>query len=161
MNYHMLMPTFSSMNWVRLWKSWSLEKSQAYNRMGYLSTTNFKWQFYNNCHYWFNVTTLYPVNAKVPGLHKLQHTNHLQNPNIFSRQEFAFPNFASATSSANPWIFITEDETWTPFFVLASAGSTLWTLNYVLKYLKLRSSDTYNKLFLRNEEESINSIREK
>jgi len=154
------MATFSSMKRVRLWKAWSLEKSKAYIRMGYLSTTNLKWQFYRNC-CCFNVTTLHPPNTTVSGLHKLHRTSHLQNPNIFSRQEFTFPNFVSDTSSANPWVVKTENEIWIPFFVLASVGSTLCSPNYVLKYLNLHPSDTYNKLFLRNEESSINSLRKK
>jgi hypothetical protein len=136
--YHMKMPTFSSMKWVRLWNAWSLEKSKGCITIGYLSTTNFKWKFYRNSRHWINVAALHRTNTKVPGLHKLQHTSHLQNTNIFSCHEFTISNFTSAMSSANPWVVRIEDEIWTPFFVLASAGPTLWSLNYVLKYLKIQ-----------------------
>jgi hypothetical protein len=66
--YHIKIATFSSMKW--LWKAWSLEGSQAYIKMGYLSTTNLKWQFYRICSKWFNVATLHPACTKVPDLHK-------------------------------------------------------------------------------------------
>ena len=159
-SYHILMPTISLVKWVRLWKAWLLKKSQAYIRMRYLSSTNLKWQFYRNC-CCFNVTTLHPPNTTVSGLHKLHRTSHLQNPNIFPFHGFKFPNFVSATSSSNPWVFKTENDIWIPFFVLASVGSTLCSPNYVLKYLNLHPSDTYNKLFLRNEQEGIKAVREK
>ena len=133
--YHIKIATFPSMKW--LWIAWSLEGSQAYIKMEYLSTTNLKWQFYRICSKWFNVATLHPACTKVPGLHKLQHTSLLQEPNIFSCQEFTFPNFASATSSTNPWVVRNEGEILIPFLALASTGSTLWSLNYVLTYLKI------------------------
>ena len=139
-NYHMLMPTFSSKNWVKLWKAWSLAETHSCIKMRYMSTTNLKWQFYSIRRYWFNVTALHRANTKVPGLQKLQNTSPLQNSNIFSWQLFTFSNFMSDTSSANPSVVKTKDEFWTPFFFLASAGSTLWSLNYVLTFRHRASS---------------------
>ena len=56
---------------------------------------------------------------------------------IFSHvKNLLFQNLTSATSAANPWVVTTEDEIWTPFFDLASVELILWSLNYVLKYLK-------------------------
>jgi len=142
------MPTFSAMNWVKLWKAWSLEESHSYIKMGYISTANLRWQFYRFCRYWFNIAALHRT-TKLSGLQKLQHTSPIQNPNIFSCQVFTFPNFVRATSSANPWVVRIEEEFWTPLFFFASAGSTFWSLNYVLIYrVRQKKYTHFNRWYL-------------